>query len=357
MKINHLARINILKLNPYQSARKLGGKGNIWLNANEAPTSFTYINKNYNNLNRYPDCQPKTIIRNYASYAGVQPDQILVSRGADEGIELLMRAFCEPNKDAIIFCPPTYGMYNICAETLGIKRHIIPSIANTNWQLDLPAINLKLKNVKLIYICNPNNPTGNIINQYDIKKLLHLINNRALLIIDEAYIDFCLHASLVSWLSKFSNLVILRTLSKAFALAGLRCGFTIANAEIIKLLLKVITPYPLPSLVIDIAEQALTKKGLSQTNKRINTINKNRNYLAQELTKCPCIKQVFPSVSNYILIKVYPQYEVFKKLWNMGIILRDQSKQLGLSNCIRITIGTYQECKYVANILQQLNTT
>ncbi|QOI10997.1 histidinol-phosphate transaminase [Blochmannia endosymbiont of Colobopsis nipponica] len=356
MDINNLARINVLKLKPYQSARKIGGEGNILLNANESAIS-PHVNspKNFNNLNRYPDFQHEETIKNYAAYAGVLPKQILISRGADEGIELLMRVFCEPNKDAIIFCPPTYGMYSICAEIFGIKRSIIPLTAN--WQLNLSAINEKLQNVKLIYICNPNNPTGNIINQKDIRRLLNMINNRALLVVDEAYIDFCLQESLVSWLPEFQNLIILRTLSKAFALAGIRCGFTIANVKIIKLLLKILTPYPLPSIVTDIAAQALTPEELAKTQKRIYTLNENRNMLIEQLKKCPCIQKVFPSISNYLLIKVYPEYQVFKKLWEMGIILRNQNKQLGLSDCLRVTVGTYQECKSIIDILKKLKIT
>lgn len=352
MNIYHLVRNNIIKLEAYQSARKIGGIGNIWLNANEIPYSDNW-KLNINLLNRYPPIQPSKLINKYAKYSGVQPNQILVSRGADEGIELLMKTFCEPNKDTILFCTPTYGMYKICAEIFGIKYITIPF--TSHWQLNLSKINLQLHKIKLIYICNPNNPTGNIINLNDIKKLLRIINYRSILIIDEAYIDFCLHNSIVTWISEFSNLVVLRTLSKAFALAGLRCGFTIAHNTIIQILSKIITPYPLPMPVINIAEKAFTDKNIQKTYNRIKIINYNRNVLMKKLIKCPCIQQVFPSVSNYLLVKVNPKYQVFQKLWNQGIILRDQSKQIGLSNCLRITIGTYKECKHLIHALQQLN--
>ncbi|UVK79338.1 MAG: Histidinol dehydrogenase [Sodalis sp. Ffu] len=352
MSIRHLARKNVLALKPYQSARWLGGKGNIWLNANEYPLPPTYTLRG-GNLNRYPTCQPERVINGYAAYAGVQPEQVLVSRGADEGIELLIRAFCDPNKDAILFFPPTYGMYSINAEIFGIERRTVQT--RPNWQLDLPTIDTHLKDVKLVYICSPNNPTGNIIHPNDIRQLLDMTQGRSLLVADEAYIDFFPNASLASWLSEYPHLVILRTLSKAFALAGLRCGFTLANSEVIQLLLKVITPYPLALPVVDIAEQALSNEGLKQTRKRVAEINANRDVLAQGLTKCPCVCEVFPSVSNYLLVRFDPKYQVFKNMWDQGTILRDQSKQPGLSDCLRITIGTSAECQSIITTLKALN--
>lgn len=352
MNIHYLVRNNILNLEPYQSARKLTTSGKLWLNANEYPVAPNYKFRHIQ-MHRYPICQPKKVIKNYAKYAGVKSNQILVSRGADESIELLMKVFCNPGKDYIIFCPPTYGMYKTNAEILGIDYKAIPK--NKNWQLDLLAIQSQLHNVKLIYICHPNNPTGNIIHLNSLKKLLKIIHNRALLISDEAYIDFCPNASLVRWLSIYPNLVILRTLSKAFSLAGLRCGFTLANSNIITLLKKVIAPYPIPLPVIDIAEQALNPKKIQYTKNRIDMINKNRKIFITELKKCPCVQKIFNSHTNYVLVKFNPKYQVFNTLFNQGIILRDQSNQPGLTHCLRITIGTYNECQHVISILKQLS--
>lgn len=352
MNINHLVRNNILTLKPYQSARTLTTAGKLWLNANEYPIAPNYKFRNMH-INRYPICQPKKVIQYYAKYAGIKSNQILVSRGADESIELLMKVFCIPEKDFIIFCPPTYGMYKTSAEILGIHYKAIPK--NKNWQLDLLNIKSQLNNVKLVYICHPNNPTGNSIHLNSLKKLLKLIHNRALLISDEAYIDFCPNVSLVRWLSIYPNLVILRTLSKAFALAGLRCGFTLAHPNIIKLLKKIIAPYPLPVPVIDIAEQALNPIGLQYTKNRINIIKKNRNILTTGLKNCPCVQKIFHSETNYILVKFNPKYQVFNKLLRQGIILRDQSNQPGLKNCLRITVGTHNECQYIISILQKLS--
>lgn len=351
MNIHYLVRNNILHLKPYQSARKLITSGKIWLNANEYPIAPNYKFRN-TQMHRYPTSQPTTVINYYAKYAGVQPNQILVSRGADESIELLMKVFCNPGKDYIIFCPPTYGMYKTSAEILGINYKAIPK--NKYWQLDLLTIQSQLHNVKLIYICHPNNPTGNVIHLNNLKKLLKIIHNKALLISDEAYIDFYPDASLARWLPKYPNLIILRTLSKAFSLAGLRCGFTLANANIIKLLNKVIAPYPLPLPVIDIAEQALSFKGIRYTKNRINIIKNNRDILATGLKKCPCVQKIFNSHTNYILVQFHPKYQVFNTLLHQGIVLRDQSHQPGLIHCVRITVGTYNECQHLISILKKL---
>ena len=221
--IVRLARANVQALTPYQSARRLGGNGDVWLNANEYPLPVPF-ELSQQTLNRYPECQPKQVIERYAAYAGLSPEQVLVSRGADEGIELLMRAFCEPGQDAILFCPPTYGMYSVSAETIGIEYRTVAALEN--WQLNLPAIAAALPGVKLVYMCSPNNPTGNLINRDDIRQLLEMTRGKALVVADEAYIEFCPQATLASWIAEYPHLVVLRTLSKAFALAGLRCGFT-----------------------------------------------------------------------------------------------------------------------------------
>ena len=199
MDINQLIRKNVQKLTPYQSARRIGGNGDVWLNANEYPVAPNY-QLTEQTLNRYPEAQPQQVIDGYAQYAGVTPEQVIVSRGADEAIELLMRAFCEPDTDTVLYCPPTYGMYQVSAETLGIKTKTVPT--KSDWQLDLEGIKQNLDNVKLIYVCSPNNPTGNLINPEDIKALLNLVKDHALVIIDEAYIEFSPNSTVVSWLNE-----------------------------------------------------------------------------------------------------------------------------------------------------------
>jgi histidinol-phosphate aminotransferase len=349
MSIEELARKNVRELTPYQSARRLGGKGDVWLNANEFPTAVPF-DLSQNALNRYPECQPKAVIDNYAQYAGVKPEQVLVSRGADEGIELLIRAFCEPGQDAVLFCPPTYGMYSVSAETFGVEYRTV--LARENWQLDLQGIADKLDGVKLVYVCSPNNPTGQIINPQDLRSLLEMTRGKALVIADEAYIEFCPQATLAGWLSEYPHLVILRTLSKAFALAGLRCGFTLANEEVIALLMKVIAPYPLSTPVADIAAQALTPQGVAAMRERVAQIVAERAYLVNVLRDIPCVEQVFDSETNYILVRMTASSAVFKSLWDQGIILRDQNKQPSLSGCLRITIGTREESQRVIDALR-----
>jgi len=349
MSIEELARKNVRELTPYQSARRLGGKGDVWLNANEFPTAVPF-DLTQNALNRYPECQPKAVIDNYAQYAGVKPEQVLVSRGADEGIELLIRAFCEPGQDAVLFCPPTYGMYSVSAETFGVEYRTV--LARENWQLDLQGIADKLDGVKLLYVCSPNNPTGQIINPQDLRTLLEMTRGKALVIADEAYIEFCPQATLAGWLSEYPHLVILRTLSKAFALAGLRCGFTLANEEVIALLMKVIAPYPLSTPVADIAAQALSPQGVAAMRERVAQIVAERAYLVNALRDIACVEQVFDSETNYILVRMTASSAVFKSLWDQGIILRDQNKQPSLSGCLRITIGTRAESQRVIDALR-----
>ena len=350
MSIEALARDNVRKLVPYLSARRLGGKGDVWLNANEYPTAIEF-QLTMQTLNRYPECQPQQVIERYARYAGVKTEQVLVSRGADEGIELLIRAFCEPGRDAIMYCPPTYGMYSVSAETFGIECRVIPTLAD--WQLDIPAMSQHLDGVKVVYVCSPNNPTGQLINPQDLRDLLELTRDKALVVADEAYIEFCPQATLTSWLAEYPHLVILRTLSKAFALAGLRCGFTLANKEVIDLLLKVIAPYPLSTPVADIAAQALSEEGVKGMRQRVAEIIGHRQELINALEQVPCVEQIFTSETNYILVKITNASDVFKSLWDQGIILRDQGKQPSLSGCLRISIGTRTECQRVVAALQQ----
>lgn len=351
--ITELARKNVRELTPYQSARRLGGNGTVWLNANEYPIApeFSFNEKN---LNRYPECQPVNVINRYAKYAGVNPNQVLVSRGADEAIELLIRAFCEPGIDAVLYCPPTYGMYSVSAETFGIEQRVVPTLSD--WSPDIKAMASQLDNVKLIYLCSPNNPTGNIVDPILIREVLEMAADKAIVAVDEAYIEFCPQASIVSWLKNYPNLVILRTLSKAFALAGLRCGFTLANPPIIELLLKVIAPYPLSTPVADIAAQALTEKGIEIMQQRVAKISRNRNALSEALKKLPNVKQVYSSETNYILVKFTDANLVFRTLWEQGIILRDQQRQYGLNGCLRISIGTTEECDSVINAIKNIHT-
>ncbi|EEX51279.1 histidinol-phosphate transaminase [Pasteurella dagmatis] len=350
MSITSLSRKNIQALTPYQSARRLGGKGDIWLNANEYPTSPNF-DLTHRTFNRYPEPQPQAVIEGYANYAGVKPENVLVSRGGDESIELIIRTFCE-TQDSVLYCPPTYGMYSVSAETCGITLKTVPLTAD--FQLNLSEIERNLTGVKVVFVCSPNNPTGTLVNREDLLALLEMTRDKAIVVVDEAYIEFCPQATMATELKKYPHLAIIRTLSKAFALAGLRCGFTLANKELIDVLQKVIAPYPLPVPVADIASQALQKDGLQMMQQRVQEILQNRTALEAEICTLPCVENVFASDGNYVLVKFKDGQKVFQTLWEQGIILRNQHSALMLENCIRITIGTAEENRQVIEAIRQI---
>ncbi|ABR00038.1 TPA: histidinol-phosphate transaminase [Haemophilus influenzae] len=351
MTITTLSRQNIQALTPYQSARKLGGNGTIWLNANEYPTSpeFQLSGKD---LNRYPEPQPQRVVQAYANYAGVSTENVLVTRGGDEGIELIIHTFCEPKQDAILFCPPTYGMYAVSAETAGVLSKTVP--LTDDFQLNLPEIKNHLNDVKVVFVCSPNNPTGNLLKQSDILDLLQITAGKAIVVVDEAYIEFCPEASVINLLKNYPHLAIIRTLSKAFALAGLRCGFVLANPELIDILSKVIAPYPIPVPSADLAEQALRPANIATVQALTQELLSNRQWLAKALLVLHQVEKVYESEANYLLIKCQNGQAVFKALWEQGIILRDQNKTLHLQNCIRITVGTRNECEKVVEAIKEV---
>lgn len=327
-------------LQPYQSARRLFSGGQDWLNANESPFSNSYT-LDCDKLNRYPDCQPKSVISAYADYAGVRNEQVLVSRGADEGIELLIRAFCEPGRDRILICPPTYGMYAISAETFQVGVETAP--LREDFSLDMDKVLSFRQQVKLVFICSPNNPTGTEINEQQLKVVLENYKGSALVVVDEAYIEFSGNQGCADWLADYPNLVILRTLSKAFALAGIRCGFTLTAPEIIQVLLKAIAPYPVPEPVAQIATQALSDRGLEKLDQQVNQLNKWRQELLVELQAIPQLTPVGDIQANFILVRAEQKQELMNNLVARGILIRDQSKQFHLQNCLRISIGNEEQ--------------
>ena len=225
------------------------------------------------------------MVEGYAAYAGVNAENVLVTRGGDEGIELIIRAFCEPAQDAILFCPPTYGMYAVSAETTNVTCKTVP--LDADFQLNLEAIEAQLDGVKAVFVCSPNNPTGNLLKRSDLIKLLQMTVGKAIVVVDEAYIEFCPEAAFANELQNYPNLAIIRTLSKAFALAGLRCGFVLANAELIQILSKVIAPYPIPVPSADIAAQALADANLTLVKESVQTTLNNRQWLADQLAALP----------------------------------------------------------------------
>ncbi|WP_017220009.1 histidinol-phosphate transaminase [Moritella dasanensis] len=339
-KLTLLARKNVQELTPYQSARRIGGTGDVWLNANEAPDCGHY-SLDCSRLNRYPEFQPESVIKGYAAYAGVKPEQVITTRGADEAIELLIRTFCEPGVDSILINPPTYGMYEVSAETCGVN--IIKQDLDANFDPDYDAITAQLESVNIVFLCAPNNPTGNVLNTDRLTDLLNAAKGKAIIVCDEAYIEFCPAASQVSLLQDFDNLVILRTLSKAFALASIRCGFALASETVIGLLSKVIPPYPVPEPVAQIASQALTESGIQVMTARVEQLNGMRSAFIDELNQLQGVEKVFPATGNFVLVQFIDSQKVFSLLGKQGIVLRDFSSKARLENCIRITLGSVTE--------------
>ncbi|WP_343128258.1 histidinol-phosphate transaminase [Buchnera aphidicola (Takecallis taiwana)] len=347
--IQKLSRKDIVFLKAYQSARSIGGIGHTLLNANELPVFNTYSIKNVI-VNRYPECQPKEVILQYSDYVNLHVGNILVSRGSDEAIELLMRVFCIPYRDAIMTFSPTYTMYSKIAEIYGIKNVIVPMINNVS--LNFSKIKKTLHLVKIIYICRPNNPTGHILDIDSIIKILTYTVGKTIVVIDEAYIEFCMRENIVFLLKRFVHLVILRTLSKAFGLAGIRCGFTLAHKDIIKLLSKIITPYPLPVPSINIAKQALLPSAIFDMKHRVLQLQENKIYLLRFLKKSDLVQYIFHSETNYILVQFYNAKNIFDVLWSQGIILRNQTHEPSLQECIRISVGTKKECLRLISALK-----
>lgn len=338
--LNKLLNNNLKALKPYESARRLF-KGSdtqqqIWLNANESPFANDYT-VDAGRFNRYPDCQPAAVINAYADYAGISNKQLLVSRGADEGIELLIRTFCTPGQDSVLICPPTYGMYAISAETCDVGVEKAP--LNSDFSLDVPAICAFKDKVNLVFVCSPNNPTGTSVDKAQIVQLLEHFADTALVVVDEAYIEFDLANNWARSLAQYPNLVILRTLSKAFALAGLRCGFTLAAPPIIQALMKVIAPYPIPEPVAQIAAQALSADGLAQLKQQVDLLQTEKDLLKQTLEQIPQVELVGDDKANFILFRSADKQALMDHLVSNGILIRDQSKQLALQNCLRITVG------------------
>lgn len=337
-----LARPELLTMTPYQSARRIGGTGDIWINANESP--FTNNDPAYN---RYPEFQPTALVENYARYSGVKESQLLASRGADEAIELLIRTFCVPGKDSITICTPTYGMYAISAATCNVAVNTVP--LTPDWQLD-PQLTTKLNGSSLLFICNPNNPTGSTLTPSQIEPIVAALENDCIVVVDEAYIEFSPELTMANLIEKYDNLVILRTLSKAFALAGLRCGFMLANQEIIELTKKVIAPYPISAPVGDIASNALTVSGVEQMNSQVTQLNELGAQFSAQISTLAGIDKIYHSGANFVLVR-FNNDSWFKQLGDAGIVVRNQSHVDTLSYCLRFSIGNDSEMKKLTETL------
>jgi histidinol-phosphate aminotransferase len=336
-----LARPDLLKLQPYEHA--------VWepslerLHANEMPWRAVG-DSTFAGLNRYPEPLPLELAKHLAQLYGVSPENLLPGRGSDEAIDLLCRAFCRAGVDRVVICPPTFGMYKVAARIQGATVTEVPLRRNQGYALDRAAVLAACDaQTKIVFVCNPNNPTGNLMNASEIESLCAGLTDRALVVVDEAYIEFSNAPSLTAKLAQYDNLVVLRTLSKAFALAGARCGALIAHASIIELLTRIIPPYSIPTQTIEAVFALSDAAHVTESKRRIATIIDERDRLAARLTHLPLIRRVWPSDTNFLLIECVDADRVFAAAVEAHLIVRDPRSNPLLVNCLRISIGTQEQ--------------
>lgn len=339
--IQQLVRKNILNLAPYSSARdEYEGKEGVFLDANENPFGI---------YNRYPDPQQLILKERLAEIKNVNVNQIFLGNGSDEVIDLAFRIFCEPNNDKALTFTPTYGMYEVSANINAVELIKVP--LNVDFQIDRNSVQPYFAdaNLKLIFICSPNNPSGNLIISKDIEFILE--NFRGIVILDEAYVDFCPEASFAEKLLRYPNLIISQTLSKAWGLAGLRLGIALMNEELVALYNKVKAPYNISSINQQVALETLNKT--REFKEKVALILIEKAKLIQELQMIKIVKKIYPSDANFLLVEVENANELYSKLIAQKIIIRNRNNVV--SNCVRITIGTSEENKIVVNALKILS--
>ena len=345
-----LVRPEILALAPYSSARKESQGGRVWLDANENPATPSGPQPQ---LNRYPDPQPAELVAKLATLYGVAPAQALVTRGSDEGIDLLLRTFCRAGQDAILITPPTYGMYVVAAGIQHARVISVPLLREQDFALDADAVlQAVTPAVKIVFLCSPNNPTGNLLDRAAVRRIVRTLAGRAIVVVDEAYVDFSGQPSLAAEIPAHPNLVVLRTLSKAFGLAGARVGTTLADPAVIGVLQKVIAPYPIPSPVLTAALAALAPAGLAAAQASVATLVAERHRLALALARLPVVKKIWPSDTNYLLIAVPDAARAMAAARATGVIWRDRSKDV--PHTIRITIGSAEENNETLEVLSRV---
>jgi histidinol-phosphate aminotransferase len=351
-----LVRPAVLALTPYSSARKEFTAGaaapRAWLDANENPATPSGASPS---LNRYPDPQPSELVERLASLYGVSPAQLLVTRGSDEGIDLLLRAFCSEGRDSILITPPTYGMYSVSAAIQGARVVSVPLVREKDFALDADAVVAAWQpGLKIVFLCSPNNPTGGLLSRTAILKVARELEGRAMVVVDKAYIEFSGKSVLIGEIAATPNLVVLRTLSKAFGLAGARVGVTIGDPSLIAVLKKIIAPYPVPAPVAAAALAALTPEGIAAARDSAARLAAGRKELAAKLAALPCVKHVWPSDANFLLVEVADSKRAMAAAKAAGVVLRDRSREPGLENCLRITAGTAEENQLVVEALSNV---
>jgi len=343
MELQQLVRRNIWDLKAYSSARnEFKGEASVFLDANENPLSSNY--------NRYPDPLQWNLKDKISKIKGINPDKIFLGNGSDEPIDLVIRIFCEPRVDNIVAIDPTYGMYVVCADINDVEYRKV--LLNHDFTLDADKLLSKVdERTKMIFLCSPNNPTGNLLNRTEIEKILNVF--QGIVILDEAYIDFAPGQSWLPLLDKYPNLIILQTFSKAWGLAAVRLGMAFASKEIISLFNKVKYPYNINKLTQEFVENALGNEG--EKEEWVKTLLQGRQFLEKELSQFSFVEKVYPTDANFILIKVPDANMLYNQLAANGVIVRNRNSISLCAGCLRITVGTDKENKILMEELRALN--
>lgn len=348
MSVLDLARPEIRTLQPYSSARMEAEGGQIMLNANES--AWAPLGDAGLGCNRYPDPQPEALLQALASLYGVRREQLFVGRGSDEAIDLLVRVFCRAGEDAILIQPPTFGMYAVCARIQNAAVIEVPLADDFSVDTDalLAAVTPA---VKLVFLCTPNNPSGRSISRSDMELLANALAGKALLVIDEAYIEFSDQPSAVDLIDAHDHVAVLRTLSKAWALAGARIGSLLASPDVIALIRRIMPPYPLPSPCVSAAMSELSASGQAMARKNIAIVQEQRDIMRAALARLPGVRDVLPSDANFLAVRFDDAGTVYQRLLQAGIVVRDIRRYPNLHDALRITIGTPEENARVLAVL------
>ncbi len=350
MNIKDLVRPEILSLKPYVPAKKVLDK--VRLNANESPYSVTHSASD-DCLNLYPDARPDQIRSMVSSYLDVPNESIVITRGSTEAIDVAIRTFCIPNRDGILVFPPTFEMYKFYADVQGIKIHTILLNDQNKYALDMKAIEMFDPNQsKLTFICSPSNPLGHTLSKESIYRVCDHFSESGLIVLDGAYVEFDDDNIYKNILSRFENVIMLRTLSKAFGLAGVRCGALISSQEICQYIERVIPPYSFSTPAVNSVLESLSDEGIKKSQRNIKVILDDRKWLSQELESLSDVMEVYPSHTNFILVRVNDAKEFCQKAKDSGFLLRDVSYQPLLNNCVRITVGNTDQNQKLINGLR-----
>ena len=351
--IQHLVRPQVLALQSYDLPP--AGEG-IRLNANESAWRGEN-DRSSRGLNRYPDAYSPWLEARLANLYEVDPGQVVVTRGSDEAIDLLLRLFCREGVDEIIVCPPTFAMYKVYAQVQGAGVTEVPLDAGRGFALDADKVLAACRpNTRLLFLCSPNNPTGQLMDEQAVLDLAQTLLGRAVVVVDEAYVEFADRPSLIAHLEHMPNLVILRTLSKAYALAGARLGAMVASSEIADLFRRIVPPYALATPVLEAAEAQLDAQSLQSIERRIKQVRQLREDLAGELATIGSVRKVWPSDANFLLVRLDNAARVSAACASRGILVRDFSRHPDLQDCLRFTVGTPEEqSALLACIREQAN--